>query len=107
MTSTRGRFTLSLLRLAYSLTSSDPPQHLHSYSLPLGRLSNSMTVRLRSTILLSLGSQAIDVTGHANFSSYDRIAPMARCIIPDMFELIATGSSPLSGVHNNFALSSL
>ncbi|KAJ8592769.1 hypothetical protein M405DRAFT_931267 [Rhizopogon salebrosus TDB-379] len=32
---------------------------------------------------------------------------MARCTIPDMFELIATGSSPLSGVHNNLTLSSL
>jgi hypothetical protein len=32
---------------------------------------------------------------------------MARCTIPDMFELIATGSSPLTGVHNNLALSSL
>ncbi|KAJ8583303.1 hypothetical protein M405DRAFT_828876 [Rhizopogon salebrosus TDB-379] len=45
------------------------------------------------------------IAGHANnnnFSSYDRIAP--RRTIPDMFELIATGSSPLCRVHANLAL---
>jgi hypothetical protein len=55
--SPQGLLTLSI---AYSRTSFDPPQHLHSHSLPPGRLSNSM-MRLQSTTLLSLVSQPIDL----------------------------------------------
>ncbi|KAJ8580912.1 hypothetical protein M405DRAFT_833445 [Rhizopogon salebrosus TDB-379] len=51
--SPQGLLTFSI---AYSRPSFDPPQHLHSHSLPPGHLSNSM-MRLRSTTLLSLVSQ--------------------------------------------------
>ncbi|KAJ8581428.1 hypothetical protein M405DRAFT_832529, partial [Rhizopogon salebrosus TDB-379] len=55
--SPQGFLTLSI---AYSRTSFDPPQHLHSHSPPPGHLSNSM-MRLRSTTLLSLVYQPIEL----------------------------------------------
>jgi hypothetical protein len=92
-----------------SRTSSDPPPAPSLSFSPSGSpvgLHNALAIYY--TFVAGIPIYSPTITGHANtnnFLSYDRVVP--RCTIPDMFELIATQSSPLSRVYNDPALSPL